>query len=99
VDQGKEVEMPDRMATEQERLLPPSKLLLLAELRALFELATGLSLVPVLLTAPTATVTRFWYTGFAGKRRFDQVLQQYLKWLDTTPVAGSWVPISMASMA
>jgi len=52
VDQGKEVEMPDRMPTEQERLLPPSKLLLLAELRALFELATGLSLLPVLRTAP-----------------------------------------------
>jgi pimeloyl-ACP methyl ester carboxylesterase len=82
VCKGKEVEVPDTSTPETERLLPPSKLLLLAELRALFELATGLSLVPVLLTAPHGDGHPVLVLpGLLASDASTKFLRQYLKWL------------------
>jgi pimeloyl-ACP methyl ester carboxylesterase len=74
--------MPDTITAEQERLLPPSKLLLLAELRALFELATGLTLVPVLLTAPHGDGHPVLVLpGLLASDASTKFLRQYLGWL------------------
>ena len=74
--------MPDTVTAEQERLLPPSKLLLLAELRALFELATGLTLVPVLLTAPRGDGHPVLVLpGLLASDASTKFLRQYLGWL------------------
>jgi len=64
------------------RLKPPSKLLLVAEMRALFELATGLTLMPVLLTAPRGDGQPVLVLpGLMANDASTQFLRQYLAWL------------------